>query len=249
MNSNKQTGKVALVTGAGRGLGKAIAKLLAAKGCTVALNYSVSEDQAEITAGQIESQGGRAGLYAGDVSDGAAVKNMVRHIVKDFGGIDILVNNAGITRDKMLLHMPDTAWDDVIKVNLKGPYLCSKYCLRYMLERGWGRIINIASVAGLIGNAGQANYSASKGGLIALTKSMAREVGAKNITVNAIAPGFILTEMTDKMSDEFKTLALERTALKRFGKPEDVAELAVFLASEEAGYITAQIISVDGGLI
>jgi 3-oxoacyl-[acyl-carrier protein] reductase len=226
--------RVALVTGASRGLGRAIALKLASRGASVALNYLSSDKEAEELLKEIESIGSRA---------------MPRRIVREWGKIDILINNAGIVRDALILRMPDEVWDEVINTNLRGAYMCSKYALRSMMDQGWGRIINIASLAGIIGNAGQANYSAAKGGMIALTKSMAREAGPRNITVNAIAPGFIVTEMTDSFPQEARDAILERIPLGRFGAVDDVAELAAFLASEQAGYITAQVISVDGGVI
>jgi 3-oxoacyl-[acyl-carrier protein] reductase len=241
--------KVALVTGASRGLGRAIAIRLATGGIKVAINYLVNDVEANKVAQKIESTGGEAMLYKADVSDAEAVRQMTRQIVKQWGRIDILVNNAGIVRDTLLLHMPDKVWDEVLDTNLRGAFLCTKYALRSMMEGGWGRIINIASLAGLVGNAGQANYSAAKGGLIAFTRATAREVGPRNITVNAIAPGFIVTEMTDKLPQEAKDAILARIPLGRFGTTEDVAQLTAFLASEEAGYITAQVISIDGGVI
>jgi 3-oxoacyl-[acyl-carrier protein] reductase len=241
--------KVALVTGASRGLGRAIAIKLATGGTKVAINYLANDVEANKVAQKIESTGGEAMLCKADVSDAEAVRQMTRKIVKQWSGIDILVNNAGIVRDTLLLRMPDEAWDEVLDTNLRGAFLCTKYALRSMMERGWGRIINIASLAGLVGNAGQANYSAAKGGLIAFTRATAREVGPRNITVNAIAPGFIVTEMTDKLPKETKDAILARVPLGRFGTTEDVAQLTAFLASEEAGYITAQVISIDGGVI
>jgi 3-oxoacyl-[acyl-carrier protein] reductase len=241
--------KVALVTGASRGLGRAIAIKLATCGTKVAINYVANDEEANKVAQKIESSGGETMLYKADVSDADAVRQMTRQIVKQWGKIDILVNNAGIVRDALLLRMPDDVWDEVLDTNLRGAYLCTKYALRPMMEQGWGRIINIASLAGLVGNAGQANYSAAKGGLIAFTKAVAREVGPRNITVNAIAPGFIVTEMTDKLPQQAKDAILARIPLGRFGVAEDVAALAAFLASEAAGYITAQVICVDGGVI
>jgi 3-oxoacyl-[acyl-carrier protein] reductase len=241
--------KVALVTGASRGLGRAIAVRLAAAGVRVAINYVSNDEEAQKVARQVETSGGEAMLCKADVADNAAVRQMIRDITGQWGGIDILVNNAGIVRDTLLLRMPEDSWDRVLATNLRGAYLCTRYTLRSMMDRGWGRMINIASLAGLVGNAGQANYSAAKGGLIAFTKAVAREVGPRNITVNAIAPGFIVTEMTDKLPQEARDAILARIPLGRFGKADDVAALAAFLASEEAGYITAQVISIDGGVI
>jgi 3-oxoacyl-[acyl-carrier protein] reductase len=226
--------KVALVTGASRGLGKAIALRLAASGAKTAINYLSHDLEAEGVADLIRCQGGDALLAKGDVSDSAAVKLMIREVTSQWGHIDILVNNAGITRDNLLPRMADDAWDDVINTNLRGAYLCTKFALRSMMDQSSGRIINIASLAGLTGNMGQANYSASKGGLIAFTKAIAREVGSRNITANVIAPGFFVTDMTDKLPAEAKEAILSRIPLRRFGKPEEVAELAAFLASDKA---------------
>jgi 3-oxoacyl-[acyl-carrier protein] reductase len=249
MESKNSDKKIALVTGASRGLGRAVAIKLATCGTRVVINYLSNDGEANKVAQKIEDLGGEAMLCKADVSDASAVRKMTRQIVSEWGKIDILVNNAGIVRDTLLLRMPDAAWDEVMNTNLRGAYLCTKYALRSMMEQGWGRIINIASLAGLVGNAGQANYSAAKGGLIAFTRSVAREVGPRNITINAIAPGFIVTEMTDKLPQEAKDAILERIPLGRFGVADDVAGLAAFLAGEDAGYITAQVICVDGGVI
>jgi 3-oxoacyl-[acyl-carrier protein] reductase len=249
IETNSPEKKVALVTGASRGLGKAIAVKLGSLGMRVAVNYMSNETEANRVAREIESSGGEAMLYKADVSGAAAVQQMVRQIVKRWGRIDILVNNAGIVRDALLLRMPEDAWDEVLDTDLRGVYLCTKFALRSMMEQGGGRIINIASLAGLVGNAGQANYSAAKGGLIAFTKAVAREVGPRHITVNAIAPGFIVTEMTDKLPQAARDAILARIPLGRFGAATDVAELAAFLVSDAAGYITAQVICIDGGVI
>lgn len=249
MANKELDGKVSLVTGASRGLGKAIAVKLAASGSKVVVNYLSNDGAASQVAAEIEGVGGEVMLVKADVADSKAVKAMTREIVDIWGKIDILVNNAGITQDNLLPRMTDEAWDSVINTNLRGAYLCTKFALRSMMDQFWGRIINIASVAGLVGNTGQANYSAAKGGLIAFTKSIAREVGSRNITANAIAPGFIVTDMTEKLPQESKDLILSRIALQRFGTADDVADLAVFLASEKASYITAQIISIDGGVL
>ncbi|MFC2019084.1 3-oxoacyl-[acyl-carrier-protein] reductase [Chloroflexota bacterium] len=242
-------GKVALVTGASRGLGRAIAIKLASLGSRVAINYVANDAEASKVARKIESAGGEAMLVKANVADAKAVKAMTSEITAKWDRIDILVNNAGITRDNLLPRMSDDAWDEVINTNLRGAYLCTKFALRSMMAEQWGRIINISSLAGLVGNQGQANYSAAKGGLIAFTKSTAREVGSLNITANTIAPGFIVTEMTDKLPQEAQEAILARIPLKRFGRPEDVAELAAFLASERSSYITAQVICIDGGVI
>jgi 3-oxoacyl-[acyl-carrier protein] reductase len=243
------SGKVALVTGASRGLGRAIALQMASCGAKVAINYVSNDAEAAKVVAQIKQSGGEAIAIKANVADAEAVKAMIRQITEQWGRIDILVNNAGITKDMLLPRMPDQSWDDVIDTNLRGAFLCTKLAMRSMMEHSWGRIINIASIAGIIGNQGQANYSAAKGGLIAFTKSVAREVGSRNITANAIAPGFIVTEMTDKLPQATKDMILTRIPLKRFGTPDDVASLAVFLASDEASYITAQVISIDGGVI
>jgi 3-oxoacyl-[acyl-carrier protein] reductase len=248
MNTGTLAGKVALVTGASRGIGKAIAIKLAVEGAKVVINYLANDTEAKNVIDEIIRQNGEAILHKTDIADANAVREMNRQIIKQFGKIDILVNNAGITRDSLLPRMPDDFWDEVINTDLRGAYLCTKYALRPMMEQAWGRVVNIASLAGIIGNRGQANYSAAKGGLIAFTKSVAREVGSRNITVNAIAPGFIISDMTNKLSQETHDMILARIPLKRFGIPQDVAELTAFLAGDKAGYITAQVICVDGGI-
>ena len=249
MESKELAGKVSLVTGASRGLGRAIALRLATLGSKVAINYVASDEEASKVAREIESCDGEAILAKANVADARAVRAMTREIVEKWGKIDILVNNAGIVKDNLLPRMSDEAWDEVINTNLRGAYLCTKFAVRSMMDQSWGRVINISSLAGLVGNQGQANYSAAKGGLIAFTKSVARELGSRNITANAIAPGFITTDMTEKLPQETKDMILSRIPLKRFGTPDDVAELVAFLASERAGYITAQVICIDGGVI
>jgi len=245
-------GKVALVTGASRGMGKAIALKLASLGSRVVVNYVAIEASNKVDADNLVKSiirpGGEAISIEADVRDSEAVKAMVEQVIDKWSKIDILVNNAGINRDTLLLRMSDDAWDDVIDTNLRGAYLCTKFVLRSMMRQEWGRIINISSVTGLVGNTGQSNYAASKGGLIAFTKSVAREMGSRNITVNAVAPGYIITGMTDKLPSERKEAVLAMIPLQRFGQPEDVAELVAFLASDRAGYITGQAITIDGGL-
>jgi 3-oxoacyl-[acyl-carrier protein] reductase len=244
-------GKVSLVTGASRGIGKAIALKLANLGSKVAVNYVAIEAGNRVDADDlIESithNGGEAMAVEADMRDSGAVKAMVEQVTDRWNRIDILVNNAGINRDTLLLRMSDDAWDDVVNTNLRGAYLCTKFALKCMMRQEWGRIISISSVTGIVGNIGQSNYAASKGGIIAFTKCVAREAGSRNITVNAVAPGFIVTGMTDKLPSERKEAILAMVPLQRFGQPEDVAELVGFLASEKAGYITGQVITIDGG--
>lgn len=246
--SSELEGKVSLVTGASRGIGRAIALKLSTLGSKVAINYREKGAEANSVVEAIASHGGEAMAIQADVRDGEAVKALVQAVTVKWEKIDILVNNAGINRDTLLLRMSDSAWDDVIDTNLRATYLCTKFALRSMSRQRWGRIINIASIAGIIGNIGQTNYSASKGGVIAFTKSIAREAGSLNITANAIAPGFIITDMTDKLPKERKDFILKMISLQRFGKPEDVAELVAFLASDRANYITGQVIGIDGGI-
>ena len=245
------TGKVSLVTGASRGIGKAIALKLASLGSKIAINYVAIEASNKVDADNLVQSimrlGGEAMAVEANVRNSEAVKTMVEQVTNKWSKIDILVNNAGINRDTLLLRMSDEAWDDVINTNLRGAYLCTKFTLRSMMRQEWGRIISISSVAGIVGNIGQSNYAASKGGIISFTKSVAREVASRNITANAVAPGFIVTEMTDKLPSERKEAMLAIIPLQRFCQPEDVAELVAFLASERAGYITGQVITIDGG--
>ena len=245
-------GRVALVTGASRGMGRAIALKLGAMGAHVAINYVAVDPQNESDAREVADRLSELHveslLVEADVRDSEAVKRMVDQVVDRWGRLDILINNAGITKDTLLLRMSEQAWDDVIDINLRGTFLCSKHALKPMMKGGWGRIVSLASIAGVIGNPGQTNYSASKGGIIAFSKSLAREVGSRGITVNAVAPGYILTKMTDVLPEEVRNKFVEMIALRRPGEPEEVADLVAFLASDRASYITAQCIGIDGGM-
>jgi 3-oxoacyl-[acyl-carrier protein] reductase len=240
------TPRIALVTGAGRGIGKTIAERLAGQGHTV-LCVSKS-DTCVAVAEAILSQGGKAKAYQVDVSDATAVAQACETIHAEFGAVEILVNNAGITRDKLVMAMSDQDWNDVIATNLSSAFYWTKGLVRPMTKKRWGRIISISSVTGVIGNAGQANYAAAKAGLHGLTMTLARELAGRAITANAIAPGFITTEMTDVLPEEVKTKIQERIPLGRFGSTTDIAAMVDFLASEEGGYVTGQVISVDGGM-
>lgn len=241
-------GKIALVTGASRGIGRQIALTLAARGAFVVVNYNGSVAKAEETVKEIEAAGGKAEAFQCDVSDFGKCAELMSHIVGTYGRLDILVNNAGITRDGLLMKMSEDDFDAVIQTNLKGVFNCIKHISRQMLKQKAGRIINISSVSGVLGNAGQANYCAAKAGVIGLTRSAARELASRGITVNAVAPGFITTEMTDVLSDSVKAAAAEQIPMKHFGNTEDVANAVAFLASDQARYITGQVISVDGGM-
>jgi 3-oxoacyl-[acyl-carrier protein] reductase len=243
------TGKVAVVTGAGRGIGKAIALKLSRLGASVVINYRSSEKEAKELIDEIISFGGKAEAVKGDVSKIEDAEKVIKFAVEKFGRLDILVNNAGITRDTLLLRMKEEDFDKVIEVNLKGVFNCTKHASSIMLKQKSGKIINISSVIGLIGNAGQANYAAAKAGIIGFTKSVAKELGARGITVNAVAPGFITTDMTEVLSDKIKEKLLENVPLKRLGSPEDVANLVAFLSSDSSNYITGQVINVDGGMV
>ena len=241
-------GKVALVTGAGRGIGRAIAKALAKEGATVIVNYGGNEAAAQETVDSITTDGGSAEKYKCDVSDFAAVGEMIQYVVEKYKKLDILVNNAGITKDGLMMKMSEEDFDSVLAVNLKGTFNCIRNVSRQMLKQRSGRIINMSSVVGLAGNAGQVNYAASKAGVIGVTKSAAKELASRGITVNAIAPGYIDTDMTSVLSDSVKETVLSAIPLGRMGAVEDIAEMAVFLASDKASYITGQVISVDGGM-
>ena len=241
-------GKIALVTGASRGIGRQIAISMAREGALVIVNYNGSAARAEETVKEITESGGQAEAVQCNVSDYAAVEEMMKYVIGKYKRLEVLVNNAGITKDNLLMKMGEEDFDAVIGINLKGAFNCTKHVSRQMLKQKGGRIINISSVSGVMGNAGQANYCASKAGVIGLTKSVARELGSRGITVNAIAPGFIDTEMTEVLSEDVKKAMGEQIPLKRFGRTEDVAEAAVFLASDRAAYITGQVINVDGGM-
>ncbi|WP_303865099.1 3-oxoacyl-[acyl-carrier-protein] reductase [Alkalibaculum bacchi] len=242
------TGKTALITGGSRGIGRAIAKKLSSLGCNIVINYNSNAAPAEELITELKAEGKEGLVIQGDVSNFEDAKNIVDTTVKTYGSIDILINNAGITRDNLLLKMSEEDFDHVINTNLKGAFNCTKHASRHMLKKKKGRIISIASVIGLVGNTGQANYAASKAGIIGLTKSVAKELATRNITVNAIAPGFIVSDMTDQLSDEQKSAIKSNIPMNSFGTAEDIANLVGFLASDESGYITGQVINVDGGM-
>jgi 3-oxoacyl-[acyl-carrier protein] reductase len=241
--------KNVLVTGASKGIGAQIALDYAKEGANVLINYSNSEEPARLVKEQIEALGSKAQIYKANVSNEDEVQKMIEYMVAEFGSIDILINNAGITKDSLIMRMKSEDFDQVIDINLKGTFLCSKYACKYMSKNKWGRIINISSVVGVIGNAGQANYSASKAGIIGLTKSFAKEYASKGITSNAVAPGFIQTDMTDKLTDEVKENYLRNIPLSKFGTAKDISNVVRFLSSEESHYITGQVIHVDGGMV
>jgi 3-oxoacyl-[acyl-carrier protein] reductase len=242
-------GKTALVTGASRGIGREIALELARQGANVAVNFAGSEAKANEVVDEIKALGREAFTIQCDVSNSEQVTSMVKETVDRFGKLDILVNNAGITRDNLLMRMKEEEWDDVININLKGVFLCTKAVTRQMMKQRNGRIINIASIVGVSGNPGQANYVAAKAGVIGLTKTTAKELASRNITVNAIAPGFITTDMTDKLTEEVKTEMLKQIPLARFGEPKDIAKVTAFLASDDSSYMTGQTLHIDGGMV
>ena len=242
-------GRVAVVTGASRGIGRAIAELLAQRGADVVCGDRLVEQAQETASAIAKATGRRTNGCLVDVADHQSAQEFINCAIEDFGKIDFLINNAGITRDNLLMRINETDWDDVINVNLKGAYNCCKAVVRPMMKQRFGRIVNITSVVGLSGNAGQANYAASKAGLIGLTKSLARELGSRNITVNAVAPGYITTVLTDVLSEEIKNDAIASTPLGRLGVPEDIARAVAFFVSEDAEFITGQVLSVDGGMV
>ena len=245
----KLIGKTALVTGASRGIGREIALELARQGANVVVNYAGSEAKAYEVVEEIKGIGREAIAIQCDVSNNESVTDMVKATIDHFGKIDILVNNAGITRDNLLMRMKENEWDDVININLKGVFLCTKAVTRQMMKQRNGRIINISSVVGVSGNPGQANYVAAKAGVIGLTKTSAKELASRGITVNAIAPGFITTEMTDQLTEDIQNEMLKMIPLAQFGEPKDIANSVVFLASDDSRYITGQTIHVNGGMV
>ncbi len=243
------SGKTAIITGASRGIGAEIARKMAQAGAKIVVNYSGSQAKAEAVVEEIKNNGGEAIAVKANVSDADAVKAMVEQTMQTFGSVDILVNNAGITRDNLMMRMKDDEWDDVINTNLKGVFICTKAVTRQMMKQRSGRIVNIASIVGVMGNAGQANYVAAKAGVIGLTKTTARELASRNITANAVAPGFITTDMTDQLGEDIQKTMLAQIPLGRFGKPEEVAKAALFLASDDASYMTGQTLHLDGGMV
>lgn len=242
------TGKTALVTGGSRGIGRSIALAFANQGANVIINYTSNEESAAKVIEEIKSFNVKALAVKANVSNAEEINDMMDKIEEMFDGIDILVNNAGITRDNLFIRMKEEDWDQVMDINLKGVFLCTKAVIRKMIKQKYGKIINLSSVVGVVGNPGQANYCASKAGVIGFTKSLAKEIAGKNITVNAIAPGFIETDMTKALPENVKESMLEIIPMKKYGKPEDIANLVLFLSSDNASYITGQVIHVDGGM-
>jgi 3-oxoacyl-[acyl-carrier protein] reductase len=241
-------GRVAIITGGGRGIGRAIVVRLAQEGANVAISYRSNDAAAEETAQKVREAGVKCELFKGDVASPEDVQALFKGVSDAFGRVDILVNNAGITRDNLMMRMKEDEFDEVLRTNLKGTYLCTRAALRPMVRARWGRIVNVGSVVGLVGNAGQANYAASKAGIIGFTKSVAREVAQRGITVNAVAPGYVETELTGGLPEGVKEQILAQVPTARFGEPEEVAEVVAFLSGEGAGYITGQTLAVDGGM-
>jgi 3-oxoacyl-[acyl-carrier protein] reductase len=245
----KLNGKTAIVTGASRGIGRSIALMLANEGAKVVVNYSGSQAKAEEVVETIRQNGGEAIAIQANVSNSESVQAMVGEALAHFGSVDILVNNAGITRDNLIMRMKEDEWDDVINTNLKGVFLCTKAVTRQMMKQRSGKIVNISSIVGVAGNAGQANYVAAKAGVIGLTKTTAKELASRNINVNAVAPGFITTEMTDELPEDIKNQMLSQIPLSKLGNPEDVAKAVLFLSSSDSDYMTGQTLHIDGGMV
>ena len=244
-----EAGRVVVVTGGGRGIGRAIAIRLAREGANVAISYRGNDEAAEESANLVRDTGVRCETFRGDVASPEDVEALFKGVDEAFGRVDILVNNAGVTRDNLIMRMKEEEFDEVLRTNLKGTYLCTRAVLRKMVRARWGRIVNVSSVVGLVGNAGQANYAASKAGLIGFTKSVAREVARRGITVNAVAPGYVETELTGTLSDSVKEQILTQVPMGRFGEPEEISDVVAFLAGEGAGYVTGQTVTVDGGMV
>ncbi|MFC4409247.1 3-oxoacyl-[acyl-carrier-protein] reductase [Chungangia koreensis] len=245
----KLNGKTAIVTGGSRGIGRSIAIMLAEEGAKVVVNYSGSQAKAEEVVELIRQNGGEAIAIQANVSSSESVQAMVGEALSHYGSVDILVNNAGITRDNLIMRMKEDEWDDVINTNLKGVFLCTKAVTRQMMKQRSGKIINISSIVGVAGNAGQANYVAAKAGVIGLTKTSAKELASRNINVNAVAPGFITTEMTDELPEDIKSQMLSQIPLSKLGNPEDVAKAVLFLSSSDSDYMTGQTLHIDGGMV
>lgn len=243
-----EAGRVAVVTGGSRGIGKTIAMRLAAEGANVALSYRSNDEAAEETAASVRAEGVKCAVFKGDVASPGDVQALYKGVSDEFGRLDILVNNAGITRDNLMMRMKEDEFDEVLRTNLGGTFLCTRAALRPMIRARWGRIVNVSSVVGLVGNAGQANYAASKAGIIGFTKSVAREVAQRGITANTVAPGYVETELTGSLPEEVKDQIRNQVPMGRFGEAVEVAEVVAFLAGEGAGYVTGQTIAVDGGM-